>query len=61
MSMLEDPFTLPLFSARLLTDAVKFRLPIGKLSMSTNRQSEFFKLRKMEGNFRNLYCLSLVK
>ena len=34
-------FTLRLFSARLMTVTGKFQLPIGRISQSNNRQSEF--------------------
>ena len=33
-------FTLSLFTTRLVTEAGKFELPIGRLSESTNRQPE---------------------
>ena len=35
------PFTLSIFSARLMTVTGKIRLPIGRLSSATNRLSEF--------------------
>ena len=39
--LFKGTFTLRHFRVRLMTMTGKFRLPIGRLSQSTNRQSEF--------------------
>ena len=51
---LKGELTLRLFSPRLVTEAGKFGLPIGRLYEKTNRQPEFLSLRQLIDRIRFL-------